>query len=82
MKQKRDIKLSLIITTYNWPEALQKVLDSVRYQSSYPNEVIVADDGSKPETGELIKTIAKDFPVPIVHLWHEDKGFRKDCNSE
>lgn len=68
---------SLIITTYNWPAALEKVLQSVQWQSHLPNEVLIADDGSEASTGELIRRIQWDFPVPIKHFWQEDIRKRK-----
>ncbi len=67
---------SLLIATYNWPQALGVVLASVRVQGRLPDEVIVADDGSGEETGRLIAAEAKSFPVPLRHVWHEDEGFR------
>ena len=72
-----QISSSLIITTYNWPEALELVLLSVKNQEKMPSEVIIADDGSRTETKQLIETFQKDFPVPLVHIWHEDIGFTK-----
>lgn len=68
--------LSLIITTYNWPQALDLVLQSIRIQSLLPNEVIIADDGSKKATSDLIALYQKNFPVPLIHSWQEDRGFR------
>lgn len=70
------MKISLLISTYNWPEALARVLESVAVQTRLPDEVIVADDGSGEATRELIERIQKTFPCPLVHVWHEDKGFR------
>ena len=70
------IKSSLIIATYNWEEALELVLKSVLNQSVMPYEVIIADDGSKEDTKKLIDTYRKRFKVPLIHVWHEDKGFR------
>ena len=67
---------SLIITTYNQPARLALVLDSVRRLSLSPNEVLVADDGSTDETKELVNAFQTDFPCPLRHIWHEDKGFR------
>lgn len=67
---------SLIITTYNQKERLALVLDSVKELSYLPNEVLIADDGSKEDTKELIQAYQKDFPVPLKHIWQEDKGFR------
>lgn len=68
---------SLIIATYNWPEALELVLKSVKNQVQLPTEVLIADDGSREVTKELIKKYQKDYPIPLVHVWHEDDGFRK-----
>lgn len=68
--------VSLIISTYNWPEALEQCLESVKRQIVYPNEVIIADDGSTDETRELINKYKDDFPVPLLHSWIDDKGFR------
>lgn len=68
---------SLIITTYNWPEALEVCLNSVVNQTVLPKEIIIADDGSKQETIELIKSFQQSYPqISIVHSWQEDKGFR------
>lgn len=67
---------SLIIATYNWPEALELVLLSVKQQCLLPNEVIIADDGSTEKTKALIQDFQKDFPVPLIHVWHKDEGFK------
>lgn len=70
------MKTSLIIATYNWPKALELLLKSVLRQSEMPDEVIIADDGSTAETKNLVEKFSKEFPVPLIHIWHEDKGFR------
>ena len=70
------VKASLIITTYNWSEALSLVLASVARQTRLPDEVIVADDGSRESTRELLQCTARDFPVPLRHSWQSDEGFR------
>lgn len=67
---------SLLISTYNWPAALKVCLDSVCIQSVLPKEVIICDDGSGEETAALIECLKKDFPVPLIHIWHADEGFR------
>jgi glycosyltransferase involved in cell wall biosynthesis len=67
---------SLVIATYNWPEALRLVLTSVRNQRVMPTEVVIADDGSGASTRELIEAEARTFPIPLRHVWHEDAGFR------
>lgn len=70
------MKSSLIITTYNWEDALGLVLASVARQSRLPDEVIVADDGSRAATAELLQRVGADFPVPLRHSWQPDDGFR------
>ncbi|MDO6677991.1 glycosyltransferase family 2 protein [Shewanella sp. 4_MG-2023] len=72
-----SISCSLIITTYNWPEALNKSLESCLLQTVLPTEVIIADDGSKQETKDLIAFYqAKQLPFNLIHCWQEDLGFR------
>ena len=68
--------VSLIITTYNWEKALNQVIQSALNQTVLPGEVIIADDGSKPPTKELIQKFQKNSPIPIIHSWQEDDGFR------
>ncbi len=70
------MKTSLLVTTYNRKDALALVLASVARQRVLPDEVIVADDGSRADTRELLERIAGDFPLPLRHSWQEDDGFR------
>tara|TARA_R110000850_G_scaffold277086_1_gene422481 strand:+ start:230429 stop:231226 length:798 start_codon:yes stop_codon:yes gene_type:complete len=70
-------KCTLVTSTYNWPEALELLLLSTMKQSVLPDEVIVADDGSTEKTRQLIEHFKKIFPVPLHHVWQEDKEFRK-----
>jgi len=70
------MNISLIIPTYNWPEALELSLLSTIEQSTQPNEIIIADDGSSGETKSIIKKFAINCKVPILHSWQEDKGYR------
>jgi len=70
------MKTSLIITTYNWKEALDLTLKSVVRQSEPPDEVLVADDGSKPDTAALVSSWSPRLSAPLVHVWQEDEGFR------
>ncbi len=69
-------RVSLVVTTYNWPQALGLVLDSVRAQHTMPDEVVIADDGSRNDTRVLLERAARGFPVPLRHCWQEDAGFR------
>jgi glycosyltransferase involved in cell wall biosynthesis len=67
---------SLLISTYNWPQALEVCLLSVAKQSVQPDEVIICDDGSRPETTALIDSMREIFTVPVIHIWQPDEGFQ------
>ncbi len=69
-------KTSLIISTYNWPEALDLCLQSSLHQVIPPDEILIADDGSDERTAKLVAQYAETAPIPIIHVWHEDNGFR------
>ena len=73
---KIEMQVSLIITTYNRPDALKIVLKSVENQNKLPNEVIIADDGSNDETRSLIEDFASNSKLKITHSFQEDIGFR------
>lgn len=68
--------ISVIVTTYNREDALAASLRSLRGQTDADFEVIVADDGSGPATAALIETVKSVIGHRVVHVWHEDKGFR------
>jgi len=75
MSNKKTV--TLLISTYNWPEALELVLLSVQAQTRIPDEIAIADDGSDERTKLLIEKYRTQFNIPIIHIWHEDQGFRK-----
>lgn len=68
--------VSLVVTTYNWPRALDLTLASVQDQSRLPDEVVVADDGSGPETALVVQKWARQLGCPVKHVWQEDGGYR------
>lgn len=68
--------VSLLISTYNWKEALSLCLYSVFAQTVKPAEILIADDGSREDTRQLIDEMREKTDIPIVRVWHEDKGFR------
>jgi glycosyltransferase involved in cell wall biosynthesis len=70
-------RISIIVSTYNSEAWLEKVLWGFNCQSFSDFEVIVADDGSKTPTRELLAKIQKEVFYPIVHVWQEDDGFQK-----
>ena len=70
------MKLTLIITTYNWPESLILVLKSVEKQTVQPSEIIIADDGSSNITKNEIEKFRQKSKLNIIHSWQADIGFR------
>jgi glycosyltransferase involved in cell wall biosynthesis len=68
--------ISVVVATYNRADALDSVLQSLAHQSDRDFEVVVADDGSGAETARVIKSWIGQMPVPIKHVWHQDRGFR------
>ena len=68
---------SLIVSTYNWPKALELVLKSILAQKRLPDEVIIADDGSTHSTTELVEKYKAILPIPLKHVWHPDIGFTR-----
>lgn len=79
MENKSLPRITLLVSTYNWVDALRRVMEGVRQQTLLPHEVIIADDGSKEDTRDFIAALSRDFPVPVIHVWHEDKGFRRSA---
>jgi glycosyltransferase involved in cell wall biosynthesis len=68
--------ISVIVTTYNRPDALRAVLDGLAAQGDRGFEVVVADDGSRDDTRTLVTSTSAAFPVPLAHVWQQDEGFR------
>ncbi|MRV71135.1 glycosyltransferase [Duganella sp. FT92W] len=69
-------KISIIITTYNRPDALAAVLDACFCQDDSNFEIIIADDGSTNNTRQCIEAMMARAPVPLKHVWQPDEGFR------
>jgi glycosyltransferase involved in cell wall biosynthesis len=70
------LRSTLVVTTYNWPAALDLTLRSIARQSLAPGEVIVADDGSGPETAQVVDRWRGEIAAPLLHLWQPHEGFR------
>ncbi|MEH6764564.1 MAG: glycosyltransferase family 2 protein [Aequorivita antarctica] len=73
----KQLDTSIIISTYNSTEWLEKVLYGYNNQTYRQFEVVIADDGSNDETRQLLKRMETEVFYPIVHVWHEDNGFQK-----
>lgn len=68
--------ISVIVATYNRPDALDAVLRSLAGQSDADFEVLVADDGSRPDTAAVVDGWQGRLGHRLVHVWHPDEGFR------
>lgn len=71
------MKFGVVVTTYNSPRWLEKVLWGYEHQTDPDFELIIADDGSGGDTRDLIERYASKGRLNIRHVWHEDDGFRK-----
>ncbi len=73
------MKITVIVPTYNRPRELRLNLLSLAQQSLLPHEVLIADDGSGPETRLMVEAMQEVLHsvFPIRHIWQEDIGFRK-----
>jgi glycosyltransferase involved in cell wall biosynthesis len=67
---------SIIVSTYNRPDALRKCVESIFLQKTLPQEIVIADDGSGKETERLVTELKATSPVKLIHVWQEDKGYQ------
>ncbi|WP_306392888.1 glycosyltransferase family 2 protein [Telluria beijingensis] len=68
--------ISVVVTTYNRPDALEAVVEACFLQDDKNFEIIIADDGSTANTRDCIERLAARAPVPVKHVWQPDDGFR------
>ena len=71
------MKTSVILSTYNSVEWLEKVLWGFSAQTITDFDIVIADDGSNDETKEKIDALKNSIKIPIIHVWHPDNGFQK-----
>ncbi|QBH99952.1 glycosyltransferase family 2 protein [Pseudoduganella sp. SL102] len=69
-------KISVIVTTYNRPDALTAVIEACFAQDDPHFELIIADDGSTNNTRDCVEALRRRSPVPLRHVWQPDEGFR------
>ena len=68
--------ISLVISTYNRPDALAAVVEACFAQTDTNFEIIIADDGSTAATRTCVEALMARSPVPMQHVWQPDDGFR------
>lgn len=71
-------EVSLIISFYKRIDYLKLIFAGIQRQSFRDFEIIIADDGSDRETVKELESLATQIEFPLLHLWQEDKGFRKN----
>ena len=71
------MRISLILSTYNQPRWLERSLWGYAVQTDRDFELVIADDGSGPETAAVVDRMRARLEGPVQHVWHEDDGFRK-----
>ena len=71
------MRTAVIISTYNWPWALERALWGFATQTHRRFRIVIADDGSGPETRAMLDRMRAEAGLDILHVWHEDRGFRK-----
>lgn len=72
-----SVDTSIVLSTYNAEEWLEKVLWSYTVQSYRNFEIVIADDGSDEGTKHLLERFKTLTEIPIKHIWHPDRGFQK-----
>jgi GT2 family glycosyltransferase len=69
------MRTAFVVLTYNRADALLAVLRALAPQCGADHEVIVADDGSRPEQVAQLRAGVPAFGCPVRHVWHPDTGF-------
>lgn len=72
----------VVVSVYNQGLPLDLCLRGYLRQTTRDFELVVADDGSRPEVGERVRAYAEGPAAArglrVRHVWHEDRGFRKN----
>ena len=66
------MKTTVIVTTYNRPDALDSVVRGFFLQKDIDFDLVIADDGSDQQTRDIISRLSLEAPFEISHVWHED----------
>lgn len=70
-------RIAVILSTYDWPRALELSLAGYATQTRPGFQLVIADDGSGDDTLAVIERFRDRTGMDVVHVWHEDRGFRK-----
>lgn len=67
--------ISVIIPTYNRPTYIAAILATLKWQTLNDFEVIISDDGGKPDTYEIVRRFSNDLDVK--YIWQRDKPWNQ-----
>ena len=75
MKERNNIKISLIIPVFNIEKYVYKCLCSVVEQTKMPDEVIIIDDCSQDKTSIICDESSKKYSfIKTIHLTQNGGG--------
>lgn len=75
--KKFHLKASVIVSFYNDLSSLELIISALENQTTKDFELVIADDGSKPEVVLALESVISNSTLSVKHVWHEDNGFRK-----
>ncbi len=69
------MKLSIVITSYNYSQFLYRCVISVINQNHLDSEILIVDDGSTDSTRNIVETIIREHShCSIKYIWQENMG--------
>ena len=72
--------ISVLVPAYNEQDTIENTIKAV-FDSKYPiDELIVLDDGSKDDTGKIVKSLLKKYPK-LVYINKENSGKADSLNQ-
>ena len=74
-----SIRASVILATFNQPRLLALALCGYAAQTEPRFEIVVADDGSREDTREVVDAHARRSGLAIRHVWQPHRGFWKSA---
>jgi GT2 family glycosyltransferase len=72
--------LQVVVVTYEKPRYLDLVLLALERQTFQSFGLVIADDGSGPETRAVVERARARGTRPVQHVWQPNRGFRM-CRS-
>ena len=76
--------VSTIIPVYNRSEMVKTAVDSVLAQTYRPIELILVDDGSSDQSGQVLDALAREHPetIRVIHKVNEGPGLAREAGRQ